>query len=282
MKLISIQPERWLMDGGAVFGVVPKAIWQKLYAEDRDNLLPMVSRCLLIDWGERKILIDTGMGRKQSQKYYQYKYLDQERNIKSELERNGYDAGQITDVILTHLHDDHAGGVTYYDNNQKLRLQFPNATHYVSREQYAWALDPNPREKAAYFDENIVPVMQANKLHLLERNEAFPVPFIDLLYVDGHTRGQIIPLIHHPNASLVFVADFIPTTAHIPVPYVAAVDIEPLKTLKEKQAFLNEAFQKKYMFFFEHDNYTEICSLKQTAKGIRADQSLRLNQSFAD
>lgn len=276
MNLHAVNAEDWKMDGGAVFGVVPKAIWQKQYPADNDNLLPMKSRCLLIENGQRKILIDTGMGRKQSEKYYSYKYLSGTDELLLNISKLGIMPEEITDVILTHLHDDHVGGAVSLDEDNELILSFPNARHYISREQYEWALEPNPREGASYFKENFEPIKKAAKLTLLERDQKDVIPGIELRFFDGHTRGQMIPIINTPKGKLVFMADFIPSVAHIPLAYVASVDVEPLKALKEKEAFLNEALRNKYTLFFEHDYYHECCTLKETQKGIRADKTFAL------
>lgn len=281
MNLYAVNAENWKMDGGAVFGVVPKAIWQKQYPADENNLLPMKSRCLLIEQGKRKILIDTGMGRKQSEKYYSYKYLSGTEELVLNITKLGIMPEEITDVIFTHLHDDHVGGALAYDEDNSLNLTFPNAGHYVSREQYEWAMNPNPREGGSYFKQNFEPLKKAGKLTLLERNQNDVLPGIELRFFDGHTRGQIIPIISTPSGKLVFMADFIPSVAHIPLAYVASVDVEPLKALKEKEQFLNEAIRNNYTLFFQHDYYHECCTLKETPKGIRADKTFTLEAFLA-
>ncbi|MFO8054867.1 MAG: MBL fold metallo-hydrolase [Bacteroidales bacterium] len=276
MNLYAVNAEDWKMDGGVVFGVVPKAIWQKQYPADENNLLPVKSRCMLIESGKRKILIDTGMGRKQDEKYYTYKYLFGMDELLLNINKKGVMPEEITDVILTHLHDDHVGGAVRYNGSGEQILSFPNAKHYVSREQYEWAVHPNDREGASYFPENYEPLRKAGKLVFLEREDESFFPDIQLRFYDGHTRGQIIPVISTDKGKIVFMADFIPSLAHIPLPYLASVDVEPLKALEEKKAFLKQAVQQHYTLFFEHDYYNECCTLKKTPKGIRADQTFSL------
>lgn len=277
MKLTAINAENWKMDGGAAFGVVPKAIWEKQYPADDNNLLPMKSRCLLVENENRKILIDTGMGRKQNEKYYKYKYLFGGDDLLTNLSKLGIMPEEITDVILTHLHDDHVGGAVYYNEDNKTVLTFPHANHYLSREQYEWAVNPNPREAASYFKVNFEPIKQAGKLFLIERHQTELFTGVELMFADGHTRGQMIPMIHTSEGKVIFMADFIPSVAHIPIPYIASVDVEPLKVLKEKEAFLNKALEEKTVLFFEHDYYHECCTLKNTAKGIRANEVFDLD-----
>ncbi len=277
MKLHAVNAENWKMDGGAVFGVVPRSIWQKLYPADENNLLPMKSRCLLIEVDDRRILIDTGMGRKQNEKYYKYKYLFGTDDLVLNISKLGYMPEEITDVIFTHLHDDHVGGATGYSETGELGFAFPQAMHYVSREQYEWAENPNPREAASYFDINYEPLNKAGRLKLLEREQRDFFPKIDLRFFDGHTRGQMIPVIDTPKGKVAFMADFIPSAAHIPLPYVASVDVEPLKALKEKEDFLKEALTGNYTLFFEHDYYNECCKLKETPKGIRMKEAFEIS-----
>ncbi len=277
MQLHSINAENWKMDGGAVFGVVPKTIWHKLYPAGEENLVPMKTRCLLVEEGDNKILVDTGMGRKQNGRYYKYKYLFDNDDLLVNLGKAGIMPEEITHVLLTHLHDDHVGGAVYQDEDNQFALIFPNAMHYVSRLQYDWAMDPNPRESAAYFKDNFLPLQKAGKLTLLDPEEALAIPHMELRFYNGHTRGQLIPIISTPFGKLVFTADFIPSTAHIPLPYVASVDIEPLRALEEKKQFLSEAIKNDYTFFFQHDYYTECCKLKQTEKGIRSGNTFEIN-----
>ncbi|MCF8219071.1 MAG: MBL fold metallo-hydrolase [Bacteroidales bacterium] len=278
MIIQSINAENWKMDGGAVFGVVPKAIWEKLYPADENNLVSVTSRCLLVDKGDRKILIDTGMGKKQNEKYYKYKYLFGTDELLLNMHKLGYMPEEITDVLLTHLHDDHVGGAVHYNKSGELMLTFPNAQHYVSREQYDWAVNPNPREAASYFKENFEPIRKAGKLVLLERDQTDRLPGMELRFYDGHTRGQIIPVITQGSNKIAFMADFIPSVAHIPLPYIASVDVEPLKTLQEKESFLKEAVHENYILFFQHDFHHECCTVKETNKGIRADQMFKLTE----
>jgi len=277
IKLTPIYPENFKMDGGACFGVVPKSIWQKNVPCDQNNLIELSSRCLLAEIGERIVLIDTGMGNKQSEKYFSFFHLFGAIGLEEALIKEGYQTHQITDVILTHLHFDHVGGAVVKDSNEALRPLFPNATYHCSKSQWDWALNPNPREKASYFPENMLPLQQSGQLNLIE-SQGLLMPGIELRIFNGHTRGQLIPIIDYKTRKIVFTADFIPSVMNIPLAYVPSFDIDPLTSMNEKAAFLNEALHNNYVLFFEHDYYNECCSLTNSEKGIKPDKIFRISE----
>ncbi len=279
MKLFSIITETWRIDGGVAFGVLPKSIWVKQYESDDNNLIPVVNRLLVVDTGERRMLIDTGYGNKRDEKYYYFKYITERTPLKEALQAIGYTPDDITDVVFTHLHDDHVGGAVEKDG-EHYRLVFPGARHWVSRRQYEWATHPNPREAASFFPENIHPLEEAGVLHFVEEPGEI-IPGIDTLLLDGHTGGQIIPVIHTEKTTVVYTADFIPSKTHIHLPYIASVDIQPLAALEEKRSFLATALEEQYLLVFEHDYYTEACRVMMSEKGITAGASWALSEIFA-
>lgn len=275
MKLIPIIADVWKMDGGVAFGVVPKSIWQKIYPADENNMLDIVNRCLLIDFGEQRILIDAGMGRKQSNKYYQHRGVNPHVTLEKALAAAGYSHQDITDVLLTHLHDDHVGGVTVYNSSGKAEPLFPNATFWCSKTQWEWAIHPNKREGASYFPDNLLPLLNSGRLKFIESEGEF-LTGINIRMINGHTIGHILPLIGTRNGTIVYMGDFIATAANIPIPYIPAVDIQPLVSMDEKSRFLEEAIQKKYILFFEHDYFNECCTVIETPKGLSAGDKFRL------
>ena len=275
MNLFTVRARDWKVDGGASFGVVPKTIWRKYCDADKDNLIKCSNRLLLIKNNDKLVLIDTGFGNKRDEKYYSYKYFFGDNELKKNIKKLGFSLDEITDVIITHLHDDHIGGAVEYNKNKELEIVFKNADFWISKQQWDWAVNPNKREVAAYFPENFMPLKKSGRLHLInEENE-----YIENIYFkiyNGHTQGQIIPVITYKNKKIIFMADFIPSVFHIPIPYVAAVDIQPLLSLKEKEEFLNQAVENGYILFFEHDYYHECCSLKHSKKGIVMDKHFLL------
>ncbi|PID93739.1 MAG: MBL fold metallo-hydrolase [Bacteroidetes bacterium] len=266
MKLIPIISEEWKMDAGACFGVIPKSLWSKVYPEDEANLLKLCNRLLLVKTDRRTVLIDTGFGSKQSEKYYQYKYIYEKKPLATSLAAANISVEEITDVLLTHLHDDHVGGATKKQGEQ-LKEVFPNAHYWVSRAQWEWAHAPNKRESAAYFPDNHTLLAKSGRITLVEE-EGEHIPGIFFRIYDGHTRGQIIPEIRYQGKTVAYMADFIPSSAHLPLVYIAAVDVEPLKVLKEKEAYLKRAVEEQHILFFEHDHYFEACTVKETPKGF--------------
>ncbi len=277
MKIISIPTENFKLDGGAMFGVVPKVLWQKVYPADENNLCNWAMRCLLIDDGERRILIDSGIGYKQDQKFLKHYYLNGDDTLLKSLAKNGYAPEDITDVVHTHLHFDHCGGTIKYDKNNQLVPTFPNANLWVGKSHWETATNPNRREKASFLKENILPIQESGKLKLIEKEgELFPNFYIK--FFNGHTDGQVVPHINYNGKWLVYGADVFPAAAHIPAPYIMSYDMCAIKTLEERNGFYKEAIEKNYTVFFEHDYYNECCSLKETPRGVVADKTFSLKE----
>ena len=277
MKLFPLIADNWRMDGGVAFGVVPKSIWSRKYKPDDNNCIAITTRCLLIVDNDRTILIDTGLGDKQNEKYYSVRYREPGISILNSMASLGFSPNDITDILFTHLHDDHVGAATCYSDEGILQCVFPNASYWVSQPQWEWAMNPNKREGAAFIKDNLLPLKESGRLNLLQEGEQ-PFTDITLRIFNGHTHGQIIPLIHTPKQTVVYVGDFIPTHANISIPFIPAVDIEPLLTITEKEQFLAEAAEKQYILFFEHDASMESCTVHQTEKGVVAGASLSLNE----
>ena len=277
MKLHKIETGNLKLDGGAMFGVVPKVIWSKLYPSDENNLCNWAMRCLLIETETRKILIDTGMGTKQTDKFYSHYYPNGDDNLMKSIKKLGIKAEDITDVILTHLHFDHVGGAVKYNENKELVPAFKNATFHVSKSHGEFASKPNRREKASFLEENFMVLQTNNQLNLIEE-EGFICPEVELKIFNGHTVGQIIPYIKYKNKTIVFCGDLFPATAHLPMPYIMGYDTQPLITLKDKERFFNEAVENDYILFFEHDLYNECCNLPNTKKGVRAKDTFKLDE----
>ena len=289
MQLHSIETGNFKLDGGAMFGVVPKSIWNKLNPADETNLCTWALRCLLIIEGDRKILIDTGMGNKQDEKFFSHYQPSNTVSLIDALGKLEVHANDITDVFLTHLHFDHVGGAIENKNGQ-LKTVFPNATYWISEPQWALALNPNKREKASFLKENILPIKESGNLKLIsippyQGNNLQEIHFsenISCFVVNGHTQGMLLPKINYKGKSLVFMADLLPSVGHIPIPYVMGYDMQPLLTLNEKELFLKEALQKDYTLFFEHDAVNECCNLHNTEKGIRANHLFTLSNWLND
>jgi glyoxylase-like metal-dependent hydrolase (beta-lactamase superfamily II) len=268
MEISLLVADRWKMDGGVAFGVVPKSLWSKTYPADENNMNDIVTRCLLVKRENRIILFDAGLGSKRDPKYYAYRFRDEKDLLMKALKHQGLSPEDITDVVFTHLHDDHVGGATYRDavTSESVPL-FLNASYWCSQSQWEWAMNPNKREGAAYFQDNLQPLLKTGRLNFIHEQEDW-LPGISLRVMNGHTMGQIIPIIDFNDKKLVFVADFIPTTAHIPIPYVPAVDVQPLVTMAEKDKFLNEAAEKNYILIFQHDALCQCCTVEKTEKGV--------------
>jgi len=279
MKLHVINTGNLKLDGGAMFGVVPKTLWQKAYPADENNMCNLSMRCLAVEAEGRKIIIDAGLGTKQDEKFLGFYYLNGSDSLERSLNAAGLDRNEITDVILTHLHFDHCGGAVDYDGAAgAYKPAFPRAVYWVSRDQWEWAMHPNPREKASYLKENIMPLMDHGCLRFIE-DHSFLLPQVEIRLFYGHTAGMAIPIVHiNSDKTLVYTADLFPTTAHIPVSWVCGYDTQPLVSMKEHADFLEEACEKKYTFFFEHDLQTECCTLKKTDKGIRPDKLMTLRE----
>jgi glyoxylase-like metal-dependent hydrolase (beta-lactamase superfamily II) len=274
MQLYPIETGHFKLDGGTMFGVVPKVIWSKSYPADENNYITLSMRCLLVVDGDRKILVNNGMGNKNKDKNTQYFSLnDEETNLKKSLADVGFTPEDITDVFLTHLHFDHCGGSVDQDENGNLFPAFPNATYHVSRQQWEWAINPNKREKPSYPPENLLPLK--DRLKLFDQDgELFPGFRVKIF--NGHTMGQAIPFISYKGKTVVYTSDALPTSAHLPLPYIMSYDIQPLVTLDEKENLLNEALENDYILFFEHDHYTECCTLEKTPKGAKVKERFRL------
>jgi len=275
MNLYKIETGNLKLDGGAMFGVVPKVLWNSIYPADENNLCNWAMRCLLIETKNRKILIDTGMGDKQSQKFYNYYYPNGNDSLVSSLDKNRFSVEDITDVILTHLHFDHAGGAVKYIGDKELVPTFPNAVYHVSKKHWDLANMPNRREKASFLPENYVPLKEHGKLNLIEEEtELYPNIFLKIF--NGHTEGQIIPYIIYKRKTIVFGADLFPSTAHIPMPYIMSYDTKPLITLEDKNRFFKDVKEKDVVLFFEHDLYNECCSLEETERGFKVKKTFSL------
>ncbi len=275
MRLSVIETGKFKLDGGAMFGVVPKSIWNKLNPADENNMCTWAMRCLLVEKGNRLVLIDCGIGNKQDEKFFSHYYLHGDDNLLDSIKKAGYSPEEITDVFLTHLHFDHCGGALKWNENRTTIIPvFPNAVYWSNSRHWEWATNPNAREKASFLKENILPLKELGVLKFTDQ-ETFDV--FDIIYCSGHTDHMMLPKIKYKEHTIVFMADLLPSYAHIPIPYVMAYDTRPLLTLEEKQSFLNEAYKNNYLLFFEHDPVNVLCNLKQTEKGIRMDQSINFN-----
>ncbi|MEI7504601.1 MAG: MBL fold metallo-hydrolase [Paludibacter sp.] len=275
MKLHKIEAGNFQVDGGAAFGVVPKRVWQKRYPCNEDNFCRVTMRCLLVDTGDKRILIDTGCGDKQLEylKYYDFVGVI---NFETELNKLGYTCNDITDVVYTHLHFDHCGGSTYYKADKtKVELTFPNATHYVGEAQWNNFLKPNVREGDSYFPENILPIQEAGKLRLITENQ-WICPEVELRLFNGHTVGQLVSYIHTADKTYVYVGDVIPTATNIPIAWISAYDLNPIVAMEEKKVLLDEAVAKHQILIFEHDAYTECCTVKDMYGKYRVDEVLEI------
>lgn len=280
MKIYPIETGNFKLDGGAMFGVVPKTIWQKTNPADANNLISMTMRCMLIEDGNRLILIDTGLGSKQSDKFFGYYFLFGDFSLDASLAKHGFHRDDITDVFLTHLHFDHCGGSIEWNSNKTLlQPAFKNAKFWSNDNHWKWATEPNPREKASFLKENINPIKESGQLNFIHRNAKDQIGF-DVLFMDGHTEKQMLPKITYQDKTIVFMADLLPTVGHIPLPYVMGYDTRPLLTIKEKASFLNEAADNNYYLFLEHDAYNEICTVKHTEKGVRLNETHKFKDIF--
>ena len=284
MKIHVLNTGYFKLDGGAMFGVVPKSLWSRTNPADSNNMCSWALRSLLIEDGNRLMLIDTGMGDKQSEKFFSHYYLHGTDSLDKNLNKLGFSKDDITDVFLTHLHFDHCGGAIVWNNDKNgYRPNFKNAIYWSTENHWEWAVNPNGREKASFLKENIIPIQESGQLKFIQKKgELTKNVFnnIDVLFVDGHTENMMIPHIQYQDKTLVFMADLLPSVGHIPLPYVMGYDTRPLTTLKEKAKFLNIAEKENYVLFFEHDSINECCTLKNTEKGVRLDRSFDFNELF--
>lgn len=283
MKLYTINTGYFKLDGGAMFGVVPKSIWNKINPADENNLCSWALRCLLIEDGNRLILVDNGNGDKQDAKFFSHYYLHGDDTLDRSLAKYGFSRNDITDVFLTHLHFDHCGGSIVREGD-KLVPGFKNAAYWSNKEHWDWAVNPNEREKASFLKENILPIEESGRLQFVEvaggmdgkLGETRFTENISVRFVNGHTEAMMLPQIKYKDKTIVFMADLLPSAGHIPIPYVMAYDMFPLTTLQEKRAFLKEAVEGDYILFFEHDPVHECCNLQQTEKGVRPKDHFKL------
>ncbi len=269
-----------------MFGVVPKSLWTRTNPADDKNMCSWAMRCLLIEDEDRLILVDCGLGDKQSEKFFSYYFPHGNDTLESSMASHGFSFDDVTDVILTHLHFDHCGGaIQYNEDRTELEPAFKNAKYWSNEDHWKWATVPNQREKASFLKENILPIQESGQLHFLDTSEEILVdafPNIDMLITRGHTDGQMIPQIKYKGRTIVFMADFLPSVGHIPLPYVMGYDTRPLLTMDEKAKFLNRAADENYILFLEHDYVNECCTVQHTEKGVRVKDTFRLDEIFGD
>jgi glyoxylase-like metal-dependent hydrolase (beta-lactamase superfamily II) len=282
MKIHVLNTGFFKLDGGAMFGVVPKTIWQKTNPADEFNMCTWAMRSLLIEDSNRLILVDTGIGNKQSDKFFSHYFLHGDDSLTGNIQKLGFSKNDITDVFLTHLHFDHCGGAIEWNNSKSVyRPAFEQANYWSTEKHWEWATKPNPREKASFLSENILPIQESGQLKFLDRASSFSkncFKDVDVLFVDGHTESMMIPHIRYKGKTIVFMADLLPSVGHIPLPYVMGYDTRPLITISEKEAFLNRAAEEQYILFLEHDSVNECCTVEQTEKGVRLKETFQFNE----
>jgi glyoxylase-like metal-dependent hydrolase (beta-lactamase superfamily II) len=282
MKIHVIDTGNFKLDGGAMFGVVPKSLWQKTNPADEQNMCSWSMRCLLIEDGNRLMLIDTGIGDKQSEKFFAHYYLHGSASLSRSLHQLGFHEDQITDVFLTHLHFDHCGGaIAWNDSKSAYRPVFKNAKYWSNEQHWQWATVPNSREKASFLSENILPIQESGQLEFINRKENLTqavFPNMDVLFVDGHTDSMMLPHISYKGKTIVFMADLLPSVGHIPLPYVMGYDTRPLITMEEKARFLDKAAAESYILFMEHDSVNECCTVMATEKGVRLKETFSFSE----
>lgn len=284
MKLHTVETGFFKLDGGAMFGVVPKSMWSKLNPADENNLCKWALRCMLIEDDGRLILVDTGIGDKQDEKFFSHFHLHGNDTLDRSLDKIGFGKEDITDVILTHLHFDHCGG-SIIRQGSSLISAFPNATFWSNERHWKWATKPNDREKASFLKENILPILDSGKLEMIPVSQTGLTDFtknISIRFSFGHTDAMMLPQIENAGKTIVFMADLLPSAAHIPIPYIMAYDMFPLTSLTEKKSFLEEAAENEYILFFEHDPLIECCTVHHTDKGIRMKESFSLASIMED
>ena len=285
MKIYPLNTGNFKLDGGAMFGVVPKSLWERTNPADEKNLCNWAMRSMLIEDGDRLILIDNGIGDKQEDKFFGHYYLNGDDSLDGNLAKLNYHRDDITDVFLTHLHFDHCGGSIIWNKDRTMLLPaFKNAKFWSNERHWKWATEPNSREKASFLSENILPIQESGQLNFINRPEGSFLTKseldFDILFVDGHTDAQMIPHIKYKGKTIVFAADLLPSVGHIPLPYVMGYDTRPLLTLDEKGKFLKNVADNEYLIFFEHDHANELCNLKYTEKGIRLNETFSFNEVF--
>jgi glyoxylase-like metal-dependent hydrolase (beta-lactamase superfamily II) len=279
MKLHVIDAGNFKLDGGAMFGVVPKQLWQKKIPADELNLCSWKMRCLLIEDGKKLILVDTGMGDKQSEKWLSYYYKHGEGDLIHSIRSKGFHENQITDVILSHLHFDHAGGAVKWNSSKdKLELTFPNANYWTHSAHWDWAMNPNDREAATFLNENLKPIEELGHLNFIDKKTDYFGNNFEFLYANGHTEKMIMPVVSFKNQKVIFIADTVPSHAHLHVPWVMGYDIRPLETMKEKKELLNKIASDKWLIFYDHDPFYEASSILKTEKGFSLENSGALSE----
>jgi glyoxylase-like metal-dependent hydrolase (beta-lactamase superfamily II) len=277
MKLHTIETGLFKLDGGAMFGVVPKSIWQRTNPADENNLCTWAMRCMLIEDGDRLTLVDTGIGNKQDAKFLSHYYLHGDDTLDKSLAALGFNRSDITDVFLTHLHFDHCGGAIEREG-ERLVPVFKQAKYWSNEKHWAWAVEPNDREKASFLKDNILPIQESGQLNFISNAPGTNYQDgVSIRYAYGHTDAMMLPQITYKDKTIVYMADLLPSVGHIPLPYVMAYDMFPLKTLVEKKEFLQEAAENNYILFLEHDPINECCTLQQTEKGIRLKETFKLS-----
>ena len=275
MKLFAINAGNFKLDGGAMFGVVPRSIWNKLNPADANNLCTWATRCLLIENGKQLVLIDTGLGDKQDESFFRHYYRDTPQTWDALLKPYGFHSSDITDVVLTHLHFDHVGGALKKERDTIVPA-FSNARYWSNARHWDWAVNPNPREKASFLKDNLLPLQQSGQLHFIN-TEHKPFEWIDFIFADGHTEQQMLPLITTPAGNkLFYAADLLPSAGHIPMPYIMSYDVRPLVSMQEKEAVFKHAMEENWTIFLEHDLNTACINLQQTEKGVRQNEVLRI------
>ena len=280
MKIYPIPTGNFKLDGGAMFGVVPKSLWQRTNPADSNNMCSWALRCMLIEKGDRLMLIDNGMGEKQSEKFFGYYFLHGDDSLENSLRINGFHPDDITDVFLTHLHFDHCGGgIKWNKDRTGYEPTFKNANYWSNRRHWKWATEPNDREKASFLKENILPMQEFGQLKFVD-DEAEQFDWFEIFYADGHTDAQMIPILDYQGKKLAFTADLLPSAGHIPLPYVMGYDTRPLLTLEDRKRFYKRAIDENLFLFLEHDAQNEIITLKDTEKGARLGESLRFYDVF--
>lgn len=282
MKIHVLNTGFFKLDGGAMFGVVPKSLWTKTNPADENNMCSWAMRSLLIEDGNKLLLIDTGIGDKQSEKFFSHYHLHGNDSLDGNLKKLGFSREDITDVFLTHLHFDHCGGAVAWNTTKDgFRPVFKNATYWSNELHWEWAVNPNPREKASFLKENILPIQESGQLKFIQRQGDFTekaLPGMDVFFVDGHTESMMIPHFKYKGKTIVFMADLLPSVGHIPLPYVMGYDTRPLQTLKEKEKFLRLAAEKDFILFLEHDSVNECCTVVQTEKGVRLKETFSFSE----
>ncbi len=278
MQLHTIDTGLFKLDGGAMHGVVPKSMWNKQNPADENNMCSWAMRCLLIEQDNRLILVDTGIGDKQDEKFFSHYYLHGNDSLEKSIRQKGFGLDDITDVFLTHLHFDHVGGAVKRDND-KLVPVFKNATYWSNEAHWDWAVNPNDREKASFLKENILPLQESGQLKMISTADGEEwIKDVRIRYVNGHTEAMMLPQINYKGQTILYAADLLPSKAHISLPWIMGYDMRPLDTLNEKKKLLKEAADNNWLLFFEHDAGTELCNLEQTERGIRAGNVLRMDQ----